>query len=138
MRTILTAVLLCSALSLSPVARAAEKPAGDKAGGDRAAKMRERMQEMTEKLGLNESQKEKFRGVWQERMEKSKEIFGDSNLSQEQKMEKMKAIRDEYEPKIKAILTPEQAEKWQKMQEEMRSKMGERFKGKKKGGAENK
>ncbi|GEM_PF-473170 len=123
MRTMLIAALLCGVLSLSPVGRAAERPAGKRPGGERGAQM---MQEMAEKLGLTEQQKEKLKPIRQEQGERMKEVFGDANLSREQKMEKMKAINEEFEPKIKAILTPEQVEKYQKIREEMRSGAGER------------
>lgn len=126
MRTTLTALLLCGTLSLTTAARAAE---ARRPGGERAERAKERIQEIVEKLGLNESQKEKFRSVWQEQMQKMKEVFGNADLSREQKAEKMKAIREEFAPKFKEILTPEQFEKWQKMREEMREKVGERAKG---------
>ncbi|MCX7886348.1 MAG: hypothetical protein N3B01_03695 [Verrucomicrobiae bacterium] len=125
MRTTLTAMLLCAVLSLSTGARAAE---AGRPGGERAERGKGRFQEMIEKLGLNDSQKEKFRALWQSQMEKMKEIYSDSNLSQEQKREKMKAIREEFTPKFKEILTPEQFEKWEKMREEARGKIGERVK----------
>jgi len=132
MRTTLIAVLLCGALSLTTSVRAAEA-----ARGERAEKARERVQEFVEKLGLNDSQKEKFRSLWQAQMEKMKEVFGNADLSREQKAEKMKAIREEFAPKFKEILTPEQFEKWQKMREEMRGKIGDRVK-QRRGGAANK
>jgi Spy/CpxP family protein refolding chaperone len=132
MRTILTAVLLCGVLSLTTTVRAAEK-----AGGERAEKARERMQEVTEKLGLTEAQKEKLKPIFQAQGEKMKELMGNADLSREQKMEKMKALREEFAPKFKEILTPEQFEKWEKMREEMRGKLGDRAK-QRRGGAEKK
>jgi len=124
MRTTLTAVLLCGALSLTPFVRAA----ADAKRGERAEKARERMQEVTEKLGLTDAQKEKLKPILQAQGEKMKEVMGNADLSREQKAEKMKAMRDEFAPKFKEVLTPEQFEKWQKMREEMRGKAGERGK----------
>jgi Spy/CpxP family protein refolding chaperone len=119
-RTLLTALLLGAALSLSPTLRAEEtKPAA----GDR---LRERLKEAGEKLGLTEEQKEKLKPIFQAEAEKVKELRADTSLTPEQKREKFKAIRDEVAPKIKEILTPEQFAKWQKMREEFREKIGQR------------
>ncbi len=123
MKTILlTTLIVGGALTLSPTARAEEA----RRGGERGERIRERMQEVSKELNLTDEQREKLKPIFQAQAEKMKELRADTTLSREEKMQKWKAIREEFAPKIKEILTPEQFEKWQKMREEMREKLGER------------
>jgi Spy/CpxP family protein refolding chaperone len=106
---------------------AGQEGAGKRPAGAHGPNAEERMKVMSEKLGLDEKQKEQLKPVMQAQQDKMREIFSDANLAREQKAEKFKAVRDEFDAKIKTILTPEQVEKWQKMREEMRAKAGERM-----------
>jgi len=123
MKTILlTTLIVGGALTLSPTVRAEEA----RRGGERGERIRERMQEVSKELNLTDEQREKLKPIFQAQAEKMKELRADTTLSREEKMQKWKAIREEFAPKIKEVLTPEQFEKWQKMREEMREKLGER------------
>lgn len=112
----LIAVLVLGGLvAFGTLAKAEDKPAGKphgKAHGD----MKERGAKMAEELGLNEDQKAKMADMMKELGPKMKAIMDDSSLSKEEKKPKMKALNEERTAKVKEILTPEQFEKWQKMQ----------------------
>lgn len=105
-----------------------ERPEGRKGGPGGGAEM---MKKMAEELKLTDDQKPKFEAIMKEQGEKMREVFQDQNLSREDKQAKMKELREANQAKIKAILTPEQAEKYEKMQSEMRARFGNR-EGKKK------
>ncbi len=87
---------------------------------DRAAVVRERMQEMAKELNLTPEQKEKLKAIMQEEIQKAKAIRDDTSMRRFQKARKLKAIRDDATPKVKAILTPEQFKKWQELRKENR------------------
>ena len=126
-RNLLTALVLTGALSLLPVSRAADNDANAKSpSGERRERIRDRLQEVAKELNLTEDQKEKLKPILHAEMEKIKELRENKDLTREQKIEKFKAIREEAAPQVKAILTPEQLEKWQKMREEFREKVAQR------------
>jgi periplasmic protein CpxP/Spy len=115
----LAACALAGLLSLSTVARAEEKSDGAQPATEkRGAVMRDRMQTIAKELNLTDAQKEQLKPILQDEFQKLKALREDQSLSREQKMEKLKAIREELLPQLKAILTPEQIEKWQKLRQE--------------------
>lgn len=133
MKRVSVAVIM-SLFAVTAAVRAEDKPkaagpdaAGKCAAGGHAVNPQDRMQLMSEKLGLDDKQKEQLKPILQEQQEKMRGIFTDASLAREQKMEKIKVARTEFDAKIKGLLTPEQFEKWQKMHEEMRAKAGDRL-----------
>jgi Spy/CpxP family protein refolding chaperone len=126
-------------LAFNPVLRAAEEKEAKKSEGrkeGRGAVMQERMDKMTTELKLTDEQKQKVQAAWKERAEKMR---GLRDATPEERREKGKAAMDEYDKKMKEILTSEQYEKWSKMAQGNREKGQDRGKGKKggesKGGA---
>jgi len=115
-------VLLGSALAISPASRAddktdtkpADKPAVTKARPARG----ERLQQISEELKLSDEQKEKLKPVFQEQAKKARELRADKDLSKEDRLAKVKELREGMNTKLKAILTPEQLEKWNKLRKE--------------------
>jgi Spy/CpxP family protein refolding chaperone len=88
------------------------------AGDDKnPAKWQEkRVEKMAKKLDLTKEQKEKVAAIFKE--------SGDKIQAETQKMqEAKKAIREDESQKIKAVLTPDQAQKYEKMQAERKEKM---------------
>ncbi len=73
-----------------------------------------RVEQMAKDLNLTDAQKAKLTPVFEEQGKKMRAMREDTNLSQEQRQEKMREMRTESDKQIKAILTPEQWEKWQK------------------------
>ena len=69
-------------------------------------------------LNLTDDQKPKFRSIMEARMQKMRELRQDpdfASMSPEDRMAKVKAIQDETDAQMKALLTPAQFEQWQKM-----------------------
>ncbi len=129
---------LGAALVCGPLAFAAEeRPAGQaprRAGpppaGERGPGMgrgsEEWLKRLTEELKLTEAQKQKVEAHQKAQMEQMAKLRQDTSLTQEQRREKMRALREENDKKMKEILTTEQYEKWQKLRQERPGGAGER------------
>ncbi len=83
---------------------------------------------MAETLNLTPDQKTKVTAVFQTEASKRKEIRNDSTLTDDQKKEKAKALREDTTKQLKAILTADQFEKWQAMPRQGRGAGGPRQK----------
>lgn len=83
-----------------------------------------KVEKLTKKLGLSEDQANKLRPVLQEKMDKKKAL-------KEKKMADMQAIHDDYQAKLKGILTPEQLTKYEAMKKEMMEHKGSMMDGQK-------
>ena len=71
--------------------------------------------QIIEQLKLTDDQKPKVKAMLEERQKKRQEMFGEnSSVPQDQRREKMQTLMQEQDKKLKAILTPEQYEKWEK------------------------
>ena len=73
----------------------------------------QKLQEAVQELNLTDEQKEQLTPVYLEQMEKLRELQQDTSLSLVQKVEKMKAAREEVAPKLKKVFTAEQYSKWE-------------------------
>lgn len=95
---------------------------------ERAEKRRERGNDMREKmakeLNLTDAQKTQLRDLNQKDREQMQSIRNDSSLTQEQKKEKMQALRSSRQSQMSSILTPEQQQKWAQVKENHKGKMG--------------
>lgn len=83
-------------------------------GGARGEAAKERLNKLAEELKLTDVQKTKVEAVMKEQQEKMRGSR-DPNATPEERKEKMKAGREELSKKMKAILTPDQFTKWEKM-----------------------
>lgn len=92
---------------------------------------RERVQEAIKELNLTEEQKEKLKGVYQGSIEKLRDLRQDSNLSLQEKLEKLKAMRKEIEPEVKKAMDAAQYEKWQKSVDQWLELLQKHFQGQK-------
>jgi Spy/CpxP family protein refolding chaperone len=77
---------------------------------------RERMQQVAAELKLTEEQREKLRAIIHDELDKLRGLREDTNLTREQKLEKLRSAREEISVRIKDVLTPEQFEKWKAKQ----------------------
>ncbi|MDB6122948.1 MAG: hypothetical protein JWQ71_1941 [Pedosphaera sp.] len=124
--TLLAVLTLGSLVAFSTLSRAEDAPAkpdakhGPREGGPGRGDM---MKKMAEELNLTDDQKEKLKPIMQEQGEKMKALRDDTSATREDKMAKMKEIRDAGATKIKAILTPEQTTKFEAMQKENQERM---------------
>jgi len=71
-------------------------------------------------VGLTEEQKTKVAALLAEMKEKRSAVRKDASLSPEDQKAKTKAVNDEVYGKIKAVMTPEQYVKWEKLQQARR------------------
>jgi len=126
-RFLLTAASL--ALAALPVARAADEsqppppapppPAGEwnhegrprKGPGD----PREQLERMKTALSLTAEQAAQVEAIFKENAPKREALRDDTSLSQEDRFAKMMALRKESETKVRALLTPEQQQKFDAM-----------------------
>jgi protein CpxP len=84
--------------------------------GDRVER---RMAELSEQLNLTDKQKGAIRPVLEKEIEDIRALRADSTLSKEEKIEKMKVIRQTTQGEMNKILTPEQQKKLTEMKEGM-------------------
>jgi len=74
-------------------------------------------------LNLSPEQKEKLMPLLMSEMERLAALRADESLRPRQKLQRMKALRDELTPRVKAILTPEQFIQWEKKRAEVRDEL---------------
>ena len=70
---------------------------------------------MADQLNLTADQKPKVQAILDAQRQKVRDLRGDNSLTPEDRRAKMKAIHDDTATQMKAVLTPEQFDKWQKM-----------------------
>lgn len=104
-----------------PKADQAEKRVRPSVPGGSEAQRARRDAAMAE-LGLTDAQRDQLRAAQKEQAEKARAIREDASLTREQKTAKVKELRDSFTASTKSILTPDQFEKWQKMQEARRNR----------------
>lgn len=98
-------------------------------GNRRPAQTGPQMDLMREKLNLTDQQVASIKASREANQSKMQAIRQNTELSQEQKMEKMKELRTEMQSGMEKILTPEQKSKWDSFRKEQprgRKPMGPR------------
>lgn len=99
---------------------------------DPSAFIDRQMDQMKESLDLSSDQEKQIREILtngSESMQKMREEMRNSGDDFEGMRENMQKMREEQNSKLKAILSDEQWEKYEVMQEEMRSRRGDRMGG---------
>lgn len=76
----------------------------------------ERLAHMTQMLNLTSDQQAKIRPVLDNESQQMQTLHQDTSMSREDKMTKMRSIRESSMSQISSILTPDQQKKWQDMQ----------------------
>ncbi len=93
-------------------------------------KRAEKMQKMKADLGLSDDQVAKIKALQDKKMEERKANAPQLQAERAAKAEQFKAKKEQYKAEMKAILTPEQYQKWEAKkhegQDKMRDKMKER------------
>jgi len=82
----------------------------------------------TQQLNLTPEQRDKLRPILTDEGDQLSAVRLDEHLPMDQKRAKFQEIREAFRPKIEAILTPEQKEKWAKMRELAQQRREERMK----------
>lgn len=104
----------------APRSRAQAAPASD------AAK---KLEAIAKQLNLSPDQKAKLLPVLEEEAPKLKALKSDTSLTGMQKLEKLRAIHQQTDPKVKAILTEQQYEQWTTMRQQEVQQMIEKKRG---------
>ena len=86
-------------------------------GARRTLEGQAELRRLTTALGLNPDQHDKLRPIITDEGELLSAVRLNEHMTPDQKRAKLQEIRDTFNPKITAVLTPEQQEKWKKMQE---------------------
>jgi hypothetical protein len=82
---------------------------------DRPAKGAQKFEQVARQLNLTPAQELKLIPILKAEAPKLEAIKGNASLSPMQKMEQLKAVHDETDPQVKAILTPDQYQMLKKM-----------------------
>jgi Spy/CpxP family protein refolding chaperone len=98
-------------------------PGGQGQGGQRGPWAREggqrqRMEILVRNLNLTDDQRQQFRAIGQRTRQQAMSIRSDSSLSDDQKKEKLQALRKQSHQEMFAILTPEQKAQLKQMREQ--------------------
>lgn len=113
-KQVIAALVLGALVAFSPSSPAQEKKRGPS--------IEEQVKQLTELLALTAEQKPKIEALVKEQGEKMRAIFADQNTPQEDRRKKMTEMRTEFTGKIKAVLTKEQGEKYDKFVAEQAAK----------------
>ena len=120
--TALLALGLCA--GVAPWAQAHDRH------GDHGARIEHHMEKAAERLKLSDEQKQQLRPLIEEHVAKAKAIRDKypAEISREQKQQmfdEMRAVREDYDGKVRAVLTEEQRQEWEKMRSERHDRMRE-------------
>jgi len=81
-----------------------------------------RMKMLSERLSLTTDQQAKLAPIMAESRQQIHAIFQDSSLSREDRVAKFKAVRKDSNAKIEALLTDEQKQNFEQLQQQMRNR----------------
>src|SRR6185436_4224806 len=109
----LVAALVAGAMLVATPALKAQDNKDKKGKG--AEMIKERLDKMNEELKLTAEQKPKVEAALKEQGEKMRALREDTSLSQEDRREKFRGMREDLDKKMKGILTTEHYEKYEKM-----------------------
>lgn len=112
--TLLAVLAAGSLLAGAPALRAGDTNAPS-ATPTASPRPRGGLERMMEQLDLTADQKPKVQSIMEAHRQKMMDLRQDTTLSPEDRRAKMRAIREDMNAQLKATLTPEQFEKWQKM-----------------------
>jgi len=114
--SLVAALALGTLLVCSNTSYAQQNKQGKKGRG---FSVEQRVDRMSTELNLTDAQKTKVTKLFEAQMTKMRELRSDTDLSQEQRREKMRTMREDNDKKLKEILTPEQWQKYEKNRQEM-------------------
>ena len=124
-KNLLVAALAVSALiACSSALRAQDNaktpPAGGPPAGEHGPGMKGGRPDIAKALDLTDEQKPKVEAIMKGASEKRKALREDTAMTPDDKKAKGKALQEETSAQMKAVLTPEQFAKWEKMAQGMR------------------
>ena len=106
---------LVAALAVGGLLACATVTSAQDAPKKKGPTVEQRVDRMNTELNLTADQKTKVTALFEDSQKKMRELRQDTSLSQEDRREKVRGMREAEDKKLKEILTPEQWEKWQKV-----------------------
>ncbi len=123
MKMIKATFLFC-AMIFALGAYAWQSPSGqENRGGPMSVDDRVKM--LADRLGLNDDQQAKVKSILTDTQKQIQSIRDDSSLSQEDRREKMRSLRESTNSKIREVLNDDQKKKFDEMQQQMRDRARE-------------
>ena len=110
---------LLACVNLASAQDAKDANAKQERKGPRGGGIEQRLERLSTELNLTDAQKPKVKAALEDQMKKMQEL---RDTPREERRDKMREIRDEHTKKMKEILTPDQFEKFKKLQDEMRQR----------------
>lgn len=121
MRNTFTKFVFAAAITLLPALSFAQPPGGGR-GGNPEQMMARQMAAMKEAVGLTEDQEKAIKPILEAQMKKQRAMMEEG--PSDDMREKMMAMRQETNAKIKKVLKEDQIEKFDKYQAEQRGRRG--------------
>jgi len=94
-------------------------PPGEHGGQHKGGPRMDPLKMLTEKLSLTQEQQTQLKPILDARKKEMDAVREDSSLDRDAKWAKVAEIFKAYQPKIRALLTPEQQKKFDELKEEM-------------------
>ena len=124
-----TLFLLC--LSLFALGALAQSPAGGQEGsrprgpmGRQMPTIEEQLKGMTEYLGLTAEQQSQIKPILEDSRQQMQALMKDDSLSREDRVGKMRSIREATDAKIREVLNDDQKKKFDEHRKEMQERRG--------------
>lgn len=125
MQSMVWSALLVAGLMAGPATAQAQDEGGQKPAREQRQQgpqgpRGDRVQMLREQLGLTDAQVEQLKPIFaaeREELAAKRRELGGRDADREKLREAMRPIHESYIPKIEAVLTAEQREKWAKMRE---------------------
>lgn len=109
----------------------AQEGGSSEGGGHHRGRMmspEDRTEHLTKTLNLSDDQKSKVLSILQDEQKQMEAVRSDSSLSRDDRWSKMRDIHQNTTNQIKGTLNPDQAKKFDEMQQQMEQRRGQRGK----------
>ena len=126
MKTMFGAAVLAALAALALPARS-QSPAAPSAANFQPPPPEQVVQTLANKLGLNAEQQNQLLPIIAGRQQQLLAIRADTSLMRVQKARRMKAVFDESDQKINALLNEQQRQQYAQLEQQMREQMKERL-----------
>jgi Spy/CpxP family protein refolding chaperone len=108
--------------SQAPQAAPGTTPPGTTMGRRHAPDLARQAQRLSRELGLSADQEAQIRPILADRQAQMQTLRADSSLSEEDRRSKIQSMMQESDNKIKAVLTDQQKQKFEQMNQERRAR----------------
>src|SRR5277367_4395607 len=87
------------------------------------------LEHLTKTLNLTSDQQTQIKPILENQQQQMMQLHEDQSLSRDDKMAKAKSLHADTTSKIEAVLTPDQKQKYEAMQQQMQERMQQRMQG---------